>query len=99
MLTPRTTPALICLPGAWRPNSGPLGIRIATVAPRHIRASGDIQCEKATGTGPRSLRQEIPLGRFGEPEEVAEAVYFLASSDASYINGSILHVDRGWSSS
>ncbi|WP_420377743.1 SDR family oxidoreductase [Sinorhizobium saheli] len=78
---------------------GPLGIRTATVAPGHIRAFGDIQCETATGTGPRSLRQEIPLGRFGEPEEVAEAVYFLASSDASYINGSILHVDGGWASS
>ncbi|MCZ4093150.1 SDR family oxidoreductase [Sinorhizobium psoraleae] len=78
---------------------GPLGIRTATVAPGHIRAPGGIQEETVTGMNPTSLRLEIPLGRAGAPEEVAEAAYFLASSDASYINGSTLHVDGGWTSS
>ncbi|WP_281438356.1 SDR family oxidoreductase [Rhizobium sp. 007] len=46
-----------------------------------------------------SVRRRILMSRIGEPEEVADAVYFLASSDASYINGSILHVDGGLTSS
>lgn len=78
---------------------GPLGIRTATVAPGLICASGGIQWRTVTGMDSKSLRQVIPLGRVGSPEEVAEAAYFLASSDASYINGSILHVDGGWTSS
>lgn len=40
--------------------------------------------------------QEIPLGRFGDPEEFAAAVAFLASARASYITGTSLAVDGGW---
>jgi NAD(P)-dependent dehydrogenase (short-subunit alcohol dehydrogenase family) len=36
------------------------------------------------------------LGRIGEPKEVAGAVVFLASPAASLVNGTILHVDGGW---
>ncbi len=46
------------------------------------------------------LKQEflnkVPLHRFGEPEEVAHAVLFLASQEASYITGACLFVDGGW---
>ncbi|WP_446692548.1 SDR family oxidoreductase [Rhizobium mongolense] len=34
----------------------------------------------------------------GQPEDVADAAFFLASSDASYVNGSTLYVDGGWTS-
>jgi NAD(P)-dependent dehydrogenase (short-subunit alcohol dehydrogenase family) len=37
----------------------------------------------------------VPLGRWGQPEEVAKAVLFLASSDAAYITGAELAVDGG----
>jgi 3-oxoacyl-[acyl-carrier protein] reductase len=39
--------------------------------------------------------RQTPLGRFGEPGEVAEAIVFLASERASYITGQILAVDGG----
>ncbi len=43
-----------------------------------------------------SAKSEIPLGRFGKPEEFAAAVTFLASERASYITGISLQVDGGW---
>ena len=41
------------------------------------------------------LAKRIALGRFGLPEEIAEAVLFLASEMASYISGATLHVNGG----
>jgi 3-oxoacyl-[acyl-carrier protein] reductase len=43
-----------------------------------------------------SAKTEVPLGRFGKPEEFAAAVAFLASERASYITGVSLAVDGGW---
>lgn len=43
----------------------------------------------------KALHQQIPLGRFGEPEDVAAAVVFLASRQAGYITGVTLHVNGG----
>jgi NAD(P)-dependent dehydrogenase (short-subunit alcohol dehydrogenase family) len=41
------------------------------------------------------LAQNVPLGRLGDPDEIAKAVAFLASDDASYISGIELFVDGG----
>jgi 3-oxoacyl-[acyl-carrier protein] reductase len=40
---------------------------------------------------------QIPMGRFGDPSEIAPAVAFLASDIAAYITGAVLHVDGGLS--
>ncbi|MBI3025923.1 MAG: SDR family oxidoreductase, partial [Candidatus Tectomicrobia bacterium] len=40
-------------------------------------------------------RRQIPLARFGRPEDVAEAICFLASDRAAYINGAVLNVNGG----
>jgi 3-oxoacyl-[acyl-carrier protein] reductase len=41
------------------------------------------------------ILQQIPLGRMGDAEDIANAVAFLASKEASYITGTILHVNGG----
>jgi NAD(P)-dependent dehydrogenase (short-subunit alcohol dehydrogenase family) len=42
------------------------------------------------------ISNSIPIGRFGTPDEIAKAVVFLASDDASYITGTELFVDGGF---
>jgi 3-oxoacyl-[acyl-carrier protein] reductase len=41
--------------------------------------------------------EQIPLGRFGQPEEVAELVRFLASEDSNYITGQVININGGFS--
>jgi meso-butanediol dehydrogenase / (S,S)-butanediol dehydrogenase / diacetyl reductase len=68
------------------------GIRVNTVAPATIRTRN---WDGQEGGADR-LRHLYPLGRVGEPEDVAGAVAFLASSDAAWITGHTLPVDGGF---
>ncbi|RJT29086.1 SDR family oxidoreductase [Mesorhizobium waimense] len=77
---------------------GPVGIRTVTVAPGYIRTPGVAQLAKAGRIDSKAIGRRIPMGRMGRPEDIAHAAFFLASSDASYINGSVLYVDGGWTS-
>jgi NAD(P)-dependent dehydrogenase (short-subunit alcohol dehydrogenase family) len=78
----------------------PRGILTNCVAPGSIMTRGtralfyDGEGEKTALAA--SLLSHVPLGRPGEPEEIAHAVAFLVAPEASYINGAVLTVDGGW---
>jgi len=71
---------------------GSRGVRANVVAPGYIKT-------QLTDAIPEDARQQMlgltPLGRFGEPEDVARAVRFLSSDDASFITGEVLVVGGG----
>jgi 3-oxoacyl-[acyl-carrier protein] reductase len=71
---------------------GPKGIRVNAVAPGIIGTEMSRELRHLAG---EDLTRRIPQRRIGEPDEVARAVRFLASDDASYITGTVLHVDGG----
>lgn len=90
--------ALIMAMGSYARQTGPAGVRVNAVAPGNILFPG--------GTWERKLRedhdrfmgyvaQEVPLGRFGTPQEIADLVIFLASARASFITGAVMVADGG----
>jgi NAD(P)-dependent dehydrogenase (short-subunit alcohol dehydrogenase family) len=75
------------------------GIRVNTLSPGPIKTPGLVEL---VGTDPEQqqgfldhLASQIPMGRVGEPDEIAKAAVFLASDDASFVNGIELFVDGG----
>ncbi|MFG2630933.1 SDR family NAD(P)-dependent oxidoreductase [Streptomyces sp. NPDC048473] len=72
-------------------HAGPRGVRVNLVAPGTIRtdawAGRDAELSRVSGL--------YPLGRVGEPDDIASAVAFLASRDAAWITGTTLRVDGG----
>jgi len=84
--------ALVCLTKSLARYGAPHRVRANAVAPGVIDTA--ITRDAAPDEQER-LQASIPLGRFGLPEEVAGAVFFLASRDASYITGATLDVNGG----
>jgi NAD(P)-dependent dehydrogenase (short-subunit alcohol dehydrogenase family) len=72
---------------------GPSGITVNAVAPGMI----DTELLRSTSSDDflRDRLEKIPLRKFGSPEDIAHAVVFLASSEAKYITGEVLHVTGG----
>jgi NAD(P)-dependent dehydrogenase (short-subunit alcohol dehydrogenase family) len=70
------------------------GVRVNCVAPGFIER--DIEPLRADPAAARRIEERTPLGRFGLPREVAMAVLFLASKASSFVVGSTLVVDGGW---
>ncbi|NCS99755.1 SDR family oxidoreductase [Candidatus Parcubacteria bacterium] len=73
----------------------PLGINVNSVAPGAIDTPM-VQAAKMPKDAMAGMLAGVPLRRIGRPEEVAAAVVFLASDEASYITGTTLYVDGGW---
>jgi glucose 1-dehydrogenase len=69
------------------------GIRINSVAPGAIRTP--INAKAMEGDGEAKVKKLIPYGRVGEPEDISEAVCWLASDKSDYVVGTTLFVDGG----
>lgn len=67
-------------------------ITVNAVAPGYIQTDMTAALQEDVK---ESLQQQIPLGRLGEPEDIAKMIAFLASDDASYITGQVFSVDGG----
>jgi len=76
----------------WSRELGPKGVRVNAVAPGFIETP-------ILGTIPDKvmdeMRAHVPLKRLGKPEEIANVYAFLASDEASYVNGAVLEVSGG----
>lgn len=87
-----TKAGVIGLTKSWAKEFGPKGIRVNAVAPGFIVTD-------MTAKVPQKIldmmESKTPLRKLGKPEDIASAYLFLASDEASYINGTILSVDGG----
>jgi len=76
----------------WSRELGPKGVRVNAVAPGFIETP-------ILATIPEKvlehIREQVPLGRLGRPEEIASVYAFLASDEASYVNGAVIEVSGG----
>ena len=73
-------------------------IRVNAVSPGSIDTPGLsdlVASSEVAEQRKKMISDTVPLGRFGTPDEIAKAVVFLASDDASYITGTELFVDGG----
>lgn len=75
----------------WAPH----GIRVNAVAPGPIESSGAARQLWNTPESVDAITKGVPLGRWGRPLEIADAVAFLASPQSGYITGDVLTVDGG----
>ncbi len=77
----------------WSRDLGPKGVTVNNVQPAVIQP----QPQPTDGPAFEAMKKFTSVGRFGKPEEIADAVAFLASPRAGFINGESLTVDGGWS--
>jgi 3-oxoacyl-[acyl-carrier protein] reductase len=70
------------------------GVRVNAVSPGPVDT--DQSRETHTPATRRAYHDRIPARRYGEQEEIASAVLFLASSESSFVNGHVLNVDGGF---
>lgn len=86
--------AIVSLTKAVALEWAPRGVRVNALAPGWIDTPMN-QPERDDADRERQILSEIPMGRWGRPEEMAEAALFLCSSAASFITGTVLVADGG----
>ncbi len=85
--------AVIAMTKAMAKELGPSGIRVNAVAPGVIQTD---MCKNVAPEIMEELRQETPLETLGVPEDVAEAIFYLASPEARFVTGTVLNVNGGF---
>lgn len=75
----------------WAPHR----IRVNAIAPGPIDKTGGAQALWPTEAAEQKVRDSVPLGRLGEPEEIAHSAAFLVSDYAGFVNGECLVIDGG----
>jgi len=81
-----------CLALEW----GPQGIRVNAISPGPVEGTEGMARLASTGEMAKRLTGAIPLRRFGQATEIAEAVLFLAGPGAQYVTGAVLDCDGGF---
>ena len=69
------------------------GVRVNAVAPGYVTTEMTDDLEDWRR---REIDARIPIGRFGQPEEIADVIAFLLSHDARYVTGAVIPVDGGY---
>jgi NAD(P)-dependent dehydrogenase (short-subunit alcohol dehydrogenase family) len=72
------------------------GVRVNAVSPGTIATEMQARFMATGYASPELFLSRVPMKRFGEPREIADAVHFLCSPRSSYITGVVLPVDGGW---
>lgn len=81
--------ALAALTREMAHDFGPRGVRVNAISP------GEIDTSILSPGTDKIVREQIPMRRLGEPEEVAKAIYFLCTEQSSYVNGAEIHINGG----
>jgi 3-oxoacyl-[acyl-carrier protein] reductase len=87
-----TKSGVIGMTRVWARELGRKGVRVNAIAPGFIATDMTAKMPEDVLDG---MKKKTPLGRLGAPEDVAKAYLFLASDEASFINGQVLGVDGG----
>ncbi len=87
-----TKSGVIGMTKTWAKELGKKGIRVNVVAPGFIKTN---MTAKVPEKILNRMESNVPLGRLGEPDDVAKVYLFLASSEAKYVNGAVVEVTGG----
>jgi len=76
---------------------GGRGVRVNAVCPSWVKTEMDVADQASGGYSDKDIVEQVPLGRFAIPDDVAAVIAFLADPEASgFVNGVALPVDGGW---